>query len=67
MLDRQLPGIAQQLQDSGHGTTAWELALGLGMAKAREAEVAAALKEAQAGVDTARDQLLQQLTSDRQR
>jgi hypothetical protein len=57
----------QQLQHSGYGAAAWELAREVGRAKAREAAIEAALKEAKAGVDTAREQLLQQLSTDRQR
>ena len=66
-LDEELSGIMQQLQDSGHGTTAWEHARGVARARAYEAEIEAALKEAKAGVASARAQLLQQLTTDRQR
>jgi hypothetical protein len=64
-LDEQLPGIVQQLQDSGYGTTALELAREVARARAREAEAEAALQEAKAGVDTAKAQLVQQLTTDR--
>lgn len=68
-LDAQLPGIVQQLQDSGHvyGTTALELAREVGRARAHEAEVEAALKEAKERAATARAKLLQQLTTEHRR
>jgi hypothetical protein len=57
----------QQLQDSGHGTTALELAREVGRARAHEAEVEAALKEAKERAATARAKLLQQLTTEHRR
>jgi hypothetical protein len=66
-LEEQLPGIVQQLQDSGYGTTALELAREVCRARAHEAQVEAALKEAKERATTARAQLLQQLTTEHRR
>lgn len=65
-LDKQLPGIIQQLQDSGHGTAAFELALGLGKAQTRIAEAHLALAVARASEDEARAQLQEMLAADGQ-
>ena len=65
-LDEQLPAIMQQLQDSAHDTTAFERAREVSRARAREAEIAAALEEAKAGVAAAKAQLLEQMETDRQ-
>jgi hypothetical protein len=43
-LDQQLPGIVQQLQDSGHGISALELAREVARTRAHEADIEAALK-----------------------
>lgn len=48
-LDKQIPGIVQQLQDRDHGSTAFELAIEVGRASSRVAEAQAALSEANEG------------------
>jgi copper(I)-binding protein len=80
-LDEQLPGIVQQLQDSGHGTAALELAREVARARVCEADQDAAVQVAVAAVneakavlnvakaDVAAAQVLlqQQMDTDRQR
>lgn len=57
-INEQLPGILQQLQDSGHGTTAFELARLVGSARVREAAVVA---ECKAAISQAEQQLQEYL------
>ena len=59
-LDKQIPGIVQQLQDRDHGSTAFELAIEVGRASSRVAEAQAALSEAKEG-ETQAYALLQEL------
>lgn len=66
VLVEQLPGILQQLQDSRHGTTGFEVAREVGRASARAAEAEAALYRANASVAQAKQQLQKQLATDRQ-
>jgi hypothetical protein len=66
-LDEQLPGIVQQLQDSGYGTAAFKLAREVARAIAHQTEIAAALVQADAGVAAAKMQLDEQMETDRNR
>jgi hypothetical protein len=65
-LDDQLPSILQQLQDSGHGTTAFHLAREICNADKREAEAQRALRKAREGVRGAKMELQKQLGADLQ-
>jgi hypothetical protein len=59
-IKQQLPGIMQQLQDSGHGTTAFELACRVGSARVRKAAVMA---ECEAAISQAEKQLQKYLAA----
>ncbi len=66
-LEEQLPGILQQLQDSGHGTTAFELTRELCRARTCQAKAEAALLKAKANVAKVEAQLQLQKIADRPR
>ena len=63
-LDWQLPGIVQELQDSGHGSTAFELARAVSRARARVAEATAVLAKAERDEGQAHAWLEEQLAAD---
>jgi hypothetical protein len=65
-IDDQLPGIVQQLQDSGHGTEVFELARDICNAQKREAEAQVALSKAKQGVLGTQNKVQEQLAADHQ-
>lgn len=62
--DNQLPTIMQRLQDSGHGTTAFDLARGICDAQKRVAEAQAALRKANTSLLGAQNEVQEQLEAD---